>query len=91
MIFLCCIDNHEENIHYPTENNSVNHTPEIINRIVCHLDGRTLLKCKTLSKTCYDIVSTSVRMNQFLKKICFEEFPKKYLIRLLVKNVNRLF
>jgi len=88
--FLCSINKHEENVHYPTENNTVNLAPEIIERIVCHLYGRTLLKLKTLSKTCYDIVSTVVRLNKLWKKTCFEEIPNKYLIEVLVKSVDRL-
>lgn len=60
-------------------------------KIVCHLDGRSLLKFKLLSKACYVIANNAIRYNKLWKKICFNEIPKKYFIDLLNKNFNGTF
>lgn len=60
-------------------------------KIVCFLDGRTLLKFKLLSKECNVIASNALRYNKLWKKICLNEIPKKYLIDLFSKNFNGTF
>lgn len=58
-------------------------------KIVCYLDGRTLLQFKLLSKTCYNIASNALRFNKLWKKICLTEIPKKYFITLFNKHFDK--
>lgn len=62
--------------------------PELLEKIVSYLDGRTLLQFKLLSKTCKDIVNNALRYNKLWKQICLEEIPKKYFITLLSKRYD---
>jgi len=59
--------------------------PELLEKIVCYLDGRTLLQFKLLSKSCYSIVTNVLRFNGLWKKICLKEIPKKYIIDMVSK------
>lgn len=65
--------------------------PEVIEKIVCHLDGRTLLKFRLLSKACNVIVNNTLRYNKLWKKICLNEIPEKYFIDILNKHFNGTF
>lgn len=65
--------------------------PEVMEKIVCHLDGRTLLKFRLLSKACNFIVNNTLRFNKLWKKICLNEIPKKYYIDILNKHCNGSF
>lgn len=68
-------------------NNKLYLPPELIEKIVCYFDGRTLLTFKSLSKTCNAIASNVQRYNNTLwKQICLNEIPKQYLIDLITKN-----
>jgi len=87
---FCSIGKTEEQAYYQTENYSISLPTEIMEIIISHLDGRTLLKFKTLSKSYYEIVTTSVRLNNIWKNICFKEIPKKYFVDLLNKYVDGL-
>lgn len=65
--------------------------PEVMEKIVCHLDGRTLLKFRLLSKACNVIVNNALRYNKLWKKICLNEIPTKYFIDFLNKRFNDTF
>lgn len=66
----------------------MNLPPELMENIVCYLDGITLLTFKLLSKTCYGIVQSVLKYNKLWKKICLNEIPYKYFIELLNKQFN---
>ncbi|KAF0762902.1 Uncharacterized protein FWK35_00012513 [Aphis craccivora] len=68
-------------------NNEVYLPPEVMEKIVYYLDGRTLLKFKQLSRTCAEIANNVLRFNKIWSQICNEELPKKYFIDLLSKQV----
>ncbi|VVC32802.1 F-box domain [Cinara cedri] len=63
--------------------------PELMEKIVCYLDGITLLKFKLLSKTCYDIVKNALKYNKLWRQICLNEIPNKYFIDLLNRQFNK--
>lgn len=75
--------NQKENIH------KVCLPPELMEKIVCYFDGKTLLKFKQLSKTCDDIANNALRYNKLWKKFCLKEIPKKYLIDLFTKQCDK--
>ncbi|XP_026817895.1 uncharacterized protein LOC113556882 [Rhopalosiphum maidis] len=79
--------NNPEQVNQIENNNEVYLPPELMEKIVCHFDGKTLLKYKQLSKTCNDIANNALRYNKIWRKICLEELPKKYLIDLITKEV----
>lgn len=62
---------------------------EIIEKIVCHFDGRTMLQFKLSSKKCYAIANNACRHNKLWKKICTEEIPKYHFFNLLRKRLNK--
>lgn len=59
--------------------------PELMEKIIYYLDGKTLLQFKLLSKSCYSIVNNVIRFQKLWKKICMNEIPKRYFIDLLSK------
>lgn len=61
--------------------------PELMEKIVYYFDGITLLKFKSLSKTCNAIVKNVLHYHKLWKHICLEEIPKKYFFDLMNKKL----
>lgn len=60
--------------------------PEVLEKIVSYLDGKTLLQFKLLSKSSYSVVTNVLRFNKIAwKKFCVNEIAKRYFIELLSK------
>ncbi|XP_025203255.1 uncharacterized protein LOC112600282 [Melanaphis sacchari] len=83
-----CVNNPEQ-VNQVENNNPVYLPPELMEKIICYLDGRTLLKFKELSNTCNDITNNALRYNKIWRRICMEELPQKYLIDLVTKQVPK--
>lgn len=66
-------------------NQQLHFPPELLEKIVCYLDGKTLLQFRLLSKSCYSVVNNVLRFNKLWKKICLKEIPKKYLVDMVSK------
>lgn len=60
---------------------------EIFAMIIRHFDGRTMLKFKMLSKSCYIITNSVCQNYKLWKKICVKEIPRQYILDLLYKRV----
>ncbi|XP_001944728.1 uncharacterized protein LOC100160165 [Acyrthosiphon pisum] len=73
----------------PDQVNQICLPPELLEKIVCYFDGKTLLKFKQLSKTCNDIANNALRYNKLWKKYCLGEIPKKYLIDMFTKQCDK--
>lgn len=89
-MFLLCYYSNE--VSRPTNTSEIDYDlclpPELMEKIVCYLDGRTLLQFKLLSKTCTDIANNALRYNKLWKRICLKEIPKRYFIILLSKHCD---
>lgn len=70
-------------------NNKFYLPPELMEKIVCHFDARTLLIYKSLSETCNAIAKNVERYNSMLwKQFCLNEIPKPYLVDLITKIIG---
>ncbi|XP_025423532.1 uncharacterized protein LOC112692923 [Sipha flava] len=62
---------------------------ELIEMIICHFDGRTMLQFKLLSKRYYAIANNACHHNRLWKKICNKEIPKQYIFDLFNKQIDK--
>lgn len=69
-------------------NNKFYFPPEIMEKIICNFDGKTLLKYKSLSSVCNDIANNATRYYNPWNKICLKEIPKNYFVELLNKHFS---